>query len=228
MKAVVTGAAGFVGGALVRQLLARGDSVTAVVRHAAGAGHLAAAGCDVVALDLTLAEPEAVADALRGAEAVFHMAGMYRIGIPRSRRGAMFEANVETTRVVLDAAQAAVVPRLVHTSTANVLGDTAGRAPDESYQRPQPPRFRSYYDETKYVAHRLVEERIAAGAPVLIAMPGMVYGPGDPSQAGAQIRQAMEGRLQVAAGTDLGGNLVHVDDVAAGHLLIHDRGQPGR
>jgi len=228
VKALVTGAGGFVGGALVRQLLTRGDSVAAVVRHAAGATELAAAGCQLVPIDLVAGEPAALVEAMRDMDAVFHVAGSYRIGIPASRRAAMYEANVGTTRRVLDAATEAGVPRLVYTSTANVLGDTGGATADESYERPQPPRFLSWYDETKYLAHQLVEERIAQGGPILIAMPGMVYGPGDHSQAGAQIQRAMSGTLRVVAGADLGGNLAHVEDVAAGHLLIHDRGEPRR
>jgi nucleoside-diphosphate-sugar epimerase len=179
-------------------------------------------------LDLAVVEPSKLAGAMRGMDAIFHVAGAYRIGISGSQRAAMYAANVETTARVLDAAQAAEVPIIVYTSTANVLGDTRGTAPDETYQRPQPPRFLSWYDETKYRAHQLVAARIAAGAPVRIAMPGMIYGPGDHSQAGEQIARAMRGRLRITAGTDLGGNLGHVEDVATGHLLILDRGRPGR
>ena len=98
---------------------------------------------------------------------------------------------------------------------------------DEAFHRPLPARYLSYYDETKHLAHRAVEELIAAGAPATIAMPGMVYGPGDHSQVGAQLQRAMAGRLPVVAAPDLGGNLVHVDDVASGLLLIHDRGRLG-
>jgi nucleoside-diphosphate-sugar epimerase len=228
VRALVTGAGGFVGGTLVRQLLARGDTVAAVGRQAAGATDVAAAGCELVALDLAADEPAALVAAMRGCDAVFHVAGSYRIGISATQRAQMYEANVGATRRVLDAAASAGIGRIVYTSTGNVLGDTAGQKPDEAYRRPQPPRFLSYYDETKYLAHQLVEERMAAGAPVLVAMPGMVYGPGDHSQAGAQIRQAMDGTLRVLAGQDLGGNLVHVEDAAAGHLLIHDRGEVGR
>ncbi|HET7520293.1 MAG TPA: NAD-dependent epimerase/dehydratase family protein [Candidatus Limnocylindria bacterium] len=228
MKALVTGAGGFVGGALVRALLARGDGVRAAVRSRTGQERLAADGVELVALDLARADGSALADVMAGTDAVFHVAGAYRIGISRRERAALHAANVETTRRVLDAALAANVPRIVYTSTANVLGNTHGQAPDESYRRPQPPRFVSYYDETKYLAHLLAEERIAAGAPILVAMPGMVYGPGDHSQAGAQIQAAVDGRMRAIAAGGLGGNLVHVDDVAAGHLLIHDRGQDGR
>lgn len=227
MRAFVTGAAGFVGGALVRQLIDRGDSVTAAVRDAPGAGHLAELGCQLVALDLAAAEPSALVAAVHGAEAVFHAAGSYRIGIRATQRAGMYAANVIATRRVLDAAVTAGTPRIIYTSTANVFGDTKGRVPDETFSRPTPPRFLSYYDETKYLAHLAAEERIASGAAIMIAIPGMVYGPGDHSQVGMQIRQAMAGTLRALAAPDLGGNLVHVDDLAAGMLLIHDRGEIG-
>ncbi len=227
MRAFVTGAAGFVGGALVRQLIDRGDSVTAAVRDASGASQLAEIGCKLVELDLAAAESSALDSAMDGAEAVFHVAGSYWIGLRATQHAAMYAANVVATRRVLDAAIAAGSPRIIHTSTANVFGDTKGRVPDETFHRPSPPPFLSYYDETKCLAHAAAQERIASGARILIAMPGMVYGPSDHSQLGAQIGQAMAGTLRALAAPDLGGNLVHVDDVAAGMLRIHDRGQIG-
>jgi dihydroflavonol-4-reductase len=227
MKAFVTGGAGFVGGAVVRQLLARGDHVVAAVRDPASAGSLGMSGAALVGLELAAPDPAPLAAAMEGADAVFHLAGSYRVGIRRRQRPAMWAANVTATGRVLDAAAATGIPRVVYISTANVLGNTGGLMPDETYRRPQPPTFLSWYDETKYRAHLLAMERAAGGTPVLIAMPGMIYGPGDHSQAGDQIQQALEGRLHVLAVPDLGGNLAHVDDIAAGILLVHDRGTIG-
>jgi dihydroflavonol-4-reductase len=134
---------------------------------------------------------------------------------------------VTGTANVIDAAVAAGVPRVVYTSTANVFGDTGYRVVDESYRRPQPYRYVSYYDETKHLAHLAAEERIAAGAPVVIAMLTQVYGPDDHSEFGGVLRQAAAGTLPSVTFGDAGLNLVHVDDVAHGLLLVHDRGRIG-
>jgi dihydroflavonol-4-reductase len=227
MRTVVTGGAGFIGLSLVRQLRERRDAVVALVRDAGRAEGLSELGCEVLELDLASAAADSLRDAMDGADAVFHVAGSYRVGIPATEHAAMFQANVGSTRAVLDAAIDAGVARTVYVSTANVYGDTHGRVVDETYRRPQPPAFLSYYDETKYVAHLAAEERVAAGAPIVIALPCMVYGPGDHSQVGAAIRQAMAGRLPVVFAPDLGGNLVHLDDLAAGIILVHDKGRIG-
>jgi len=227
MKAVVTGGAGFIGRSLVRQLRERGDAVVALVRDAGRAEGLRELGCEIVEVDLASAAADSLRAAMDGADGAFHLAGAYRVGIPATEHAAMFQANVGSTRAVLDAGIGAGVARIVYVSTANVYGNTHGRVVDETYRRPQPPEFLSYYDETKYLAHLAAEERIAAGAPIVIALPCMVYGPGDHSQVGATIRQAMAGRLPVLFAAELGGNLVHVDDLAAGIILVGDKGQIG-
>jgi nucleoside-diphosphate-sugar epimerase len=227
MRAFVTGAAGFIAGSLVRELRDRGDDVVALVRDAARAGVLIELGCELVEGDLSTMPAAELRTAVEGADALFHLAGAYRVGIAATEHAAMYQANVSATRAALDAGIAARVRRIVYVSTANVYGDTHGRVVDETYRRPQPLRYLSYYDETKYLAHLAAEERIASGAPILIALPCMVYGPGDHSQVGATIAQAMAGRLPVINAPELGGNLVHVDDLAAGILLIHDRGVIG-
>jgi nucleoside-diphosphate-sugar epimerase len=227
VQVVVTGGAGFIGTAVVRQLRERGDEVVAVVRNAGRSTALTDLGCSLLEADLGSVSTEQLADGLHGADGLIHLAGSYRVGIPESEHAPMFAANVVATRTVLDAAVAAGVPRIVYVSTANVFGDTRGQVVDETYRRPQPPDFLSYYDETKYLAHLAAEERIAAGAPILIAMPSLVYGPGDPSQMGGVIRQAMEGSLRAVSAGELGGSLVHLDDVATGILLVLDRGTIG-
>jgi dihydroflavonol-4-reductase len=163
---------------------------------------------------------------MAGADAVFHVAGDYRIGIPAGERPAMYASNVDGTRAVLEAAAAAGIRRVVHVSTANVFGNTRGRVVDETYRRPDR-TFLSYYDETKFLAHELAEERAAAGLPVVIACSGGVYGPGDHSEVGRQIEQAAAGGYRVRAFPGLGMSLAYVDDTAAGLLLAHDAGRTG-
>ena len=94
----------------------------------------------------------------------------------------MFDANVRGTERVLDAAIEANVPRIVYVSTVAVFGDTEGEVVDETEEHVRPrPRFSSFYEETKVLAHEIADERIAAGAPIVIVQPGGVYGPGDHS-----------------------------------------------
>lgn len=221
----VTGGGGFIGRAVARRLRARGDVVRALVRDPGRATALQALGCELVAGDL--ADVARLTEQMRGADAMVHLAGVYRVGIAAAERPAMFAANVEGTRNALDAALAAGVPRSVYVSTINAFGDTRGQVVDESYRRPMPYRYVSYYDETKHLGHLAAEERAAAGAPILIVQPGGVYGPDDPSQLGAQLRQAMAGRLASVSFPSAGLNMVHVDDVAAGISLVLDRGRIG-
>jgi nucleoside-diphosphate-sugar epimerase len=139
----------------------------------------------------------------------------------------MFDSNVRGTERVFDAAADAGVERIVYVSTANVFGNTKGQTVDETYSRDESDGFLSYYDETKYRAHRLAEERAAHGAPIVIVQPGLVYGPGDHAIVGTMIDQASTGKMPAKAFPELGLNMVFVDDVADGILLAHDRGKLG-
>jgi hypothetical protein len=116
----------------------------------------------------------------------------------------MWDANVGTTTWLLDAAAAAGVPRIVYVSTVNVFGNTRGKVVDESYRRDLADGFLSWYDETKFGAHEVAEQRIADGAPITIAMPGTVIGPGDHTQIGRQLIAARDGKLPYVAGAELG------------------------
>lgn len=225
MRIVATGATGFIGGVVVRQLRARGDDVVAIVRDPARANQLAVLGVDLRRGDL--GQVDEIAKQLTGADVLLHMAGSYRIGIPPSERPAMLDANVGTTTRLLDAAARVGTPRIVYTSTANVLGNTHGLVVDESHVRDLAEGFFSYYDLTKYQAHELVAARIAGGAPVVIAMPGGAYGPGDHSEAGGQLALAHAGKLRYTALGDIGISWVYVDDVADGIVQILDHGRLG-
>jgi nucleoside-diphosphate-sugar epimerase len=224
-RIVVTGGAGLVGRALVRALRDRGDTVVALVRDPRRASFLAEVGAELDASDLSdIAE---LTEGLRGADAVVHAAGSYRIGITKDERGAMWDANVGTTTRLLDAAEAAGTPRIVYVSTINVFGDTHGQVVDETYRRDLRDGFLSWYDETKYGAHEVAEQRIAGGAPVVIGLPSQVYGPGDRTAFGEQLRLAHEGRLRYRALDDVRLGLVHADDLAAGIIAALDRGRIG-
>lgn len=225
MRVFVTGGAGFIGEAVVRRLMARGDRVTAVVRDLDRAEGLAAMGVDLREGDLS--RTASIVDAMRGTDAAIHLAGSYRVGIPASERPKMHDANVGATHRVLDAFATAGLDRLVDVSTLNVAGNTHGRIVDERYRRDLSEGFLSYYDETKFLAHRAVQERIGAGARIVIAQPGTTYGPRDHSAIGQQLQAAYDGALRYIAVGDLGISPVYVDDVASGIIAALDRGRIG-
>ncbi|MEO5885656.1 MAG: NAD-dependent epimerase/dehydratase family protein [Candidatus Limnocylindrales bacterium] len=225
MHVFVTGGSGFIGKAVVRRLVARGDRVVAVVRDPERAEALRDLGVDLRKGDLQ--RTPTIVDAMRGSDTAIHLAGSYRIGITSAEHPAMLDANVGVVHRVLDAAATAGLERLVHVSTVNVFGDTHGRIVDERYRRDLADGFLSFYDETKFLAHRAVEERIAAGGPLIIAMPGIVYGAGDHAAAGQQLQGAHDGTLSYVALADTGITAVFVEDVAAGIVAALDRGRIG-
>jgi dihydroflavonol-4-reductase len=225
MKVFVTGGTGFIGGHVVRHLRDRGDDVRALVRSPEKAGALTQLGCELVSG--TLADKEAIREGMADCDAVIHGAAMYEVGIPESEHRAMYEANVIGTENVLRAALETGVRRVVYISTVGAFGNTKGQVVDESYQHPGG-SYTSYYEETKVEAHRVAKRLIAEeGLPCVIVQPGGVYGPDDHSALGRQMNQFLAGRMPMIAFPDLGMNMVHVDDVAAGVLLALDQGKVG-
>lgn len=224
MKAFLTGATGFIGGHVARLLRERGDDVVALVRSPEKAGALRQLGCELIEGDLS--SEDAIRRGVEGADAVFHVGAVYKVGIPKSEHEAMYDANVRGTERVLDAAIEAGVPRTVYVSTCAVFGDTGGTVVDESYRRAGDD-FTSYYDETKFLAHEVAEDRIAKGAPIVIVQPGGVYGPDDHSELGNVIDQTAKGKLPARVFPEGGFMLCHVEDIAAGILLAHDKGEIG-
>jgi dihydroflavonol-4-reductase len=225
VKVFLTGATGFIGGEVARQLRARGDDVVCLVRSPEKAGRLEELGCELVAGDLS--SRDALRAGMEGCEAAIHGAAVYEVGIPQSQHRAMYEANVIGTENVLRAALDAKLGKVVYISTVGAFGNTKGKVVDESYEH-SGASFTSYYEETKLEAHRVAKRLIAEEQlPCVIVQPGGVYGPEDHSPLGRQMNQFLAGRMPLIAFPDLGFNMVHVDDVAAGVLLALDKGKAG-
>jgi hypothetical protein len=183
MKAFVTGGTGFIGQQVVRKLLARHYAVYALARSAASAQTLAALGCTIVQGDIT--DVESMREGMAGSDVVFHIAAWYKVGSPDWLQAEAI--NVGGTRNVLRLAHELGVPRIIYTSTIAVFGDTQGQLVDETFYQGGP--FLSEYDRTKWLAHyKVAVPLIEKGAPIIIVMPGMVYGPGDTSSLAEMMR----------------------------------------
>ena len=225
MRVFLTGATGFIGGHVARLLRERGDEVVALVRDPAKAGALNQLGVELVTGDLS--DATVIGEAMRRADAAIHGAAVYEVGIPERERQAMYDTNVLGTETVLRAALQAGLERVVYVSTIAAFGNTRGEVVDEAYEHPGT-SFSSYYEETKYEAHRVAKRLIAEeGLPCVIVQPGGVYGPHDHSAIGQQMKDFVAGRMPAIAFPELGMNMVHVEDVAAGILLALDTGKPG-
>ena len=217
----MTGATGFLGGRVVRQLLGAGHRVTAVVRNPSKADDLRAIGVDVRPGDVTV--EESLWGPMTGVDGVFHIAGWYKIGTKDRADGERI--NVLGTKNVLTAMKELHIPKGVYTSTLAVFSDTRGKIVDETYRHEG--SWLTEYDRTKWVAHfQVAEPMIREGLPLVIVMPGVTYGPGDTSEIRPTFLRYLEGRLRaIPRGTAYCWG--HVDDTARGHLLAMERGVPG-
>jgi nucleoside-diphosphate-sugar epimerase len=224
MKVFVTGATGFIGGEVARQLRQRGDDVVCLVRSPGKATKLTELGCATVAGDL--GDREALRSGMEGCDAVIHAAAMYEVGIPKSQHPAMYEANVVGTENVLGAARDAGIAKIVYVSTCGAFGNTHHETVDETYEHPCED-FTSYYEQTKVEAHKVAKRMIAEGLPCAVVQPGGVYGPGDTSQLGDLLEQFLSGKLPMIPFPELGICLAHVEDTAAGIVLALDKGRTG-
>ena len=220
---LVTGATGFLGSELAKQLVGRGHQAVALVRSPEKASLLKALGVPLHVGDIS--DRESLRQPMTGVDGVFHTAAWYRIGIKDSRHIAE-RTNVEGTRNVLEVARQLSIPRVVYTSTVGVFGDTRGRMVDESYYSHGP--FLTEYDRTKWVAHyEVAVPMMAAGLPLIIAMPGLVYGPGDTSAVRTTLTQLLRGRLFI---TPKGVTFAwgYIEDIARGLRQAMDVGTIGQ
>jgi dihydroflavonol-4-reductase len=220
---LITGVAGFLGSAVARRLAASGRRVRGVVRASSPRGNLADFPGEIVEADLR--DPAAVAAAMRGAGELFHVAADYRLWARDPEE--IVRNNRAITEAVMAAALRAGVRRVVYTgSVATLLPDPAG--PADETRAATPEQATGAYKRSKVVAERLVERLVAEqGLPAVIVNPSTPIGPRDvrPTPTGRIVVEAAMGKMP--AFVDSGLNLVHVDDVAEGHLLAAERGKVG-
>lgn len=223
-KVLVTGGTGFVGAAVVRALLARGDAVRALVRPTSDRRNLA--GLTIETAVGSLEDAASLRAALAGCEALFHVAADYRLWVRDP--AAMLKANVEGTRNLMRAALAEGVGRIVYTSSVATLGHTPDGSPADETTPSTIADMVGPYKRSKFLAEAEVRRMVAEESlPAVIVNPSTPIGPRDikPTPTGRMIAEAAAGRMP--AYVDTGLNIVHVDDVAQGHLLAFDRGRIG-
>jgi dihydroflavonol-4-reductase len=223
MRALVTGASGFVGAAVARSLVNAGWQVRALVRPGSDRTNLQGLPLDIAVGDLTL--PASLADALADCEALFHVAADYRLGAPDPSQ--LYRTNVEGTRNLLTAAMHAGVGKIVYTSSVATVGIPSDGSPGDEQTPVSLAAMIGHYKRSKFLAEQVVLDAVRAGAPAVIVNPSTPVGPGDvkPTPTGQLVLDAAAGRMP--AYVDTGLNIVHVDDVAAGHLLAFHRGRAG-
>jgi dihydroflavonol-4-reductase len=222
---LVTGASGFVGSAVVRALLARGSQVRVLVRPQSDLSNVRDLAVEIVEGDLR--DPASLRRACEGCSGLYHLAADYRLWTRTPSD--LYASNVEGTGHLMEAALAAKIPRIVYTSSVATLGlHQDGRPADEDTPVSLSDMI-GHYKRSKFLAEQLIDKLVVErGLPVVIVNPSTPIGPHDikPTPTGRMVRDAYFGRIP--AFVDTGLNLVHVEDVAHGHLLAFDAGTVGR
>jgi len=223
---LVTGAGGFIGSAIVRALLPLGVEVVATVEPGGREENLK--GLDIKVVPVDIRQRDDVFEVMKGVRAIFHTAAVFRFWARYPH--IFYDVNVQGTRNVLDAASAAACERIVYTSTVATIGldgTSSGHAAHEGIAA-RIDHLHGLYKQSKYVAEHEVLRAAAEGAPVTLVHPTFPLGPRDirPTPTGKVILDFLNGRMPAYVDTAV--NVVHVDDLAQGHLLALERGRNGR
>ncbi len=222
MKYFITGATGFLGGEIVRQLVKAGHTVHASVRNTEKAKWMADLGVKLYKGDVT--DKESMREAMTGVDGVYHVAGWYKFSAKAKDKRDGERINVLGTLNILNLMRELKIPKGVYTSSCVVNSDTKGGVQDETYHFSG--KHITHYDLTKAAAHEAAIEFIARGLPLVIAMPGTIYGPGDTSSMADGVRNLLQGQIPMIP-TQFGSCYEHVEDTAQAHLLMMEKGRVG-
>jgi dihydroflavonol-4-reductase len=222
MTTLVTGAAGFLGSHVARQLVARGDAVRVLLRASSTNRSISDLPLEYVTGDLR--DPDSLERALQGVRRVFHVAADYRLWARRSRE--IYESNVTGTKNLLEAAKRAGVEQFIYTGTVATIAVDRPKPPNEATEAALDEMV-GHYKRSKWQAEKEVLAAAKDGLPVIVAMPTTPVGPGDwkPTPTGKIILDFLNGKMPGYVETGL--NFVGVEDCAAGHLLVAKRGKQG-
>ncbi len=225
MKAIVTGATGFVGSSVARMLLQKGYEVGILAREKSNLANIE--GLDVKIHIGDLRDPVCLKEAFKGYDFLFHVAADYRLWVPRPEE--IYQNNVEGTKNAMEAARDAGIKRVVYTSSVATLGLKKDGTPADEETPVSLSDMIGHYKRSKFLAEELVRTMVNDGKiDAVIVNPSTPVGPRDikPTPTGKMILEAAKGKMP--AYVDTGLNIVHVDDVAIGHLLALEKGNSGR
>jgi dihydroflavonol-4-reductase len=222
MTTLVTGAAGFLGSHVARQLVARGESVRVLMRASSTNRAIADLPLEYVTGDLR--DAASLDRAMHGVKRVFHVAADYRLWAKRSQD--IYDSNVGGTKNLLDAARRAGVEQLIYTSTVATIAVDRPQLPNE-FTDAKLEEMVGHYKRSKWMAEQEALSAAKNGLPVIVAMPTTPVGPWDwkPTPTGKIILDFLNGKMPGYVETGL--NFVGVEECAAGHLLVAERGQIG-
>ncbi|MBL0047293.1 MAG: NAD-dependent epimerase/dehydratase family protein [Bacteroidetes bacterium] len=220
MKYFITGATGFVGGELAKQLIAKKHTLIALVRNPEKAENLRQLGVSVVKGDVS--DKESMRIPMTGCDGVFHVAGWYKVGAKDKTPGQ--KINIDGTRNVLELMQELNIPKGVYTSTLAINSDSHGITYDETFEFNG--KHISEYDRSKAKAHEIAQQFIKQGLPLVILMPGLIYGPNGTSMSDDALRLYLQKKLPIIP-SKAAYSWAHVEDIAHAHILAMEKGAKG-